>query len=53
MNTKLNNWFIIPDYRDEDGIYCGFVYSNDDNGFFIHTLDPKYYKIRGKNECGQ
>ena len=36
-----------------DGIYCGFVYSNDDNGFFIHTLDPKYYKIRGKNECGQ
>ncbi len=25
MNTKLNNWFIIPDYRDEDGIYCGFI----------------------------
>lgn len=36
-----------------DGIYCGFVYDNEDSGFFIHTLDPKYYKIRGKNDCGQ
>lgn len=25
MNTKLNNWFITPDYKDEDGIYCEFI----------------------------
>lgn len=25
MNTKLNNWFITPDYRDKDGIYCEFI----------------------------
>lgn len=25
MNTILNNWFIHPDYRDEDGIYCEFI----------------------------
>lgn len=24
MNTRLNNWFILPDYMVEDGIYCEF-----------------------------
>lgn len=36
-----------------DGIYCGFVYDNEEEGFFVHMLDPKYYKIRGKNADGQ
>lgn len=36
-----------------DGSYCGFVYDNESDGLFIHMLDPKYYKIRGKNSAGQ
>lgn len=36
-----------------DGSYCGFVYDNEENGLFIHMLDPQYYKIRGKNSAGQ
>ena len=36
-----------------DGIYCGFVYDNEQDGLFLHMLDPKYYKIRGKNADGQ
>ena len=36
-----------------DGIYGGFVYDNEDDGLFIHMLDPQFYKIRGKNAAGQ
>lgn len=36
-----------------DGIYAGFVYDNEEEGLFIHMLDPQYYKLRGKNADGQ
>lgn len=36
-----------------DGVYCGYVYDNEEDGVFLHMLDPKYYKIRGKNAAGQ
>lgn len=32
-----------------DGIYCGFCYDDGDS-FFIHPLDPKYYKIGSRAE---
>ena len=32
-----------------DGIYCGFCYDDGDS-FFIHPLDPKYYKISSRAE---
>lgn len=36
-----------------DGVYCGFVYDNENDGSFLHMLPVEYYKIRGKNEAGQ
>ena len=36
-----------------DGAFYGYVYDNDVDGLFIHMLDPKYCKIRGKNADGQ
>ena len=36
-----------------DGVFCGFMYDNGENGSFLHVLPVEYYKIRGKNEAGQ
>lgn len=36
-----------------DGVYCGFIYDNEDEGSFLHMLPVEYYKIEGKNEAGQ
>lgn len=31
-----------------DGVYCGFLYDNQEDGSFLHMLPVEYYKIRGK-----
>jgi hypothetical protein len=36
-----------------DGIYCGYVYDNEDQGMFIMPLDPQYCKIYGKTAEGE
>lgn len=36
-----------------DGAYYGFVYDGEGDGFFIHSLDPKYCKISGITGDGQ
>ena len=36
-----------------DGVFCGYVYDNQDDGMFLHMLPVEYYRIRGKNEAGQ
>lgn len=53
MHTRINNWFITPDYRYEDGIYCEFInyYSymsllnNFDNNDAHNTLENDDRKI--------
>ena len=36
-----------------DGCYFGFMYSNGEEGSFLHMLPIEYCKIVGKNEAGQ
>lgn len=36
-----------------DGVYYGFVYDGEGDGFFIHALDPKYCKISGITGNGE
>lgn len=36
-----------------DGVYYGFVYDGDGDGFFIQGLDPQYCKISGITGDGQ
>lgn len=36
-----------------DGMYCGYVYDNEDQGMFIMPLDPKYCRIYGKTAEGE
>ena len=36
-----------------DGVFCGFMYDNEQDGSFLHMLPVEYYKIQGKNEAGQ
>lgn len=36
-----------------DGIYNGFIYDNEEDGFMIHALDPKYCKVSGISQEGQ
>jgi len=36
-----------------DGVYCSYIYNLSSDSCFFHILDPKYYKIKGKNEDGQ
>lgn len=35
-----------------NGCYFGFIYNQYDNGLFIHSLNPDFCKIKGKNEEG-
>lgn len=30
-----------------DGVYYGFVYDGEGDGFFLHALDPQYCKVSG------
>lgn len=36
-----------------DGIYNGFIYDNEEDGFMIQPLDPKYCKVSGISQEGQ
>lgn len=36
-----------------DGIYNGFVYDSETEGFMIHALDPRYCKVSGITSEGQ
>ena len=36
-----------------DGVYCGYIYDNENEGSFLHMLPVEYYRIRGKNAAGQ
>lgn len=36
-----------------DGVYYGFVYDGEGDGFFIYPLDPQYCKISAINGDGQ
>ena len=36
-----------------DGIYCGFMYDNEENGMFLMPLDPQYCRIYGKTQEGE
>ena len=36
-----------------DGIFNGFVYDNEEEGFMIHALDPRYCKVSGITNEGQ
>lgn len=36
-----------------DGACYGYVYNDDDKGFFIHYLDPKYCKVSAITNTGQ
>lgn len=41
MNTKINNWFIHPDYKEENGIYNQCADYNTYQNLF--ELDQIYY----------
>lgn len=36
-----------------DGIYCGFIYDGEGDGFFIQALDPQYCKVESVDAYGQ
>jgi len=36
-----------------DGIYCGFMYDNEENGMFLMPLDPQYCRVYGKTQEGE
>lgn len=36
-----------------DGVYYGFVYDGEGDGFFLHGLDPQYCKISGITGDGE
>jgi len=56
---RLHNIDIDKEFQNmmimliRDGIFCGYVYDNKNDGAWIMPLDTRYIKIRGKNENGQ
>ena len=59
VSKHLNEFHMLKEFSTviatalRDGIYYGFVYDNDGDGFFIHSLDPQYCKISGITEDGE
>lgn len=50
MDKEFQNMMVM---LIRDGIYCGYVYDNKNDGAWIMPLEPRYIKIRSKNEHGE
>ena len=46
MNTKINNWFIHPDYKKENGIYNQCISFKSYKNIFNLTNQGFYYDYR-------
>lgn len=56
---RLNNFKMQKEFYNvianvvRDGMYCGFVYDNEEDGVFIMPLDIQYCRIYGKTPEGE